>query len=329
MTKRIHQHELVLLAILIGLCVVIGAVNPAFLELENLFSILKSCVTPGIFALGAMVVLISGNIDISFPAVAASSMYLTILLATNITSVSDFPVLMLVSAIIGCLLGCMNGILVHFVRLPALIVTLGTGSMIRGGLLAFVGTRILTELPDSTIDFSKSTILHISNGDEEFVDLATSVPIFFALALLTHFILTRTLLGRGIYALGGSPESARRVGFNIARIQLFIYGFMGFLAGIVGILHASKMRNANPFDLAGLELNVIAAVVLGGTSITGGRGTVFGTLLGIILLVVLGNSLLLVGLPGVWHKVASGLIIIVSTGITARRGKQQLSFALN
>ena len=328
MVNRLHQHEIVLLAILVGLCLVIGMVNPAFLEFGNLFSILKSSVTPGILALGAMVVLVSGNIDISFPAIAACSMYLTTMLATNVASLSHFPVLVALSALVGCLLGCLNAVLVHFIRLPALIVTLGTGSLIRGGLLAFIGTRILTDLPDSMIAFSKQSVWQVSTGEGKFVSLAASVPIFFALALLTHLILSRTMLGRGVYALGGAPESARRVGFNIARIQLFIYGFMGFLAGIVGILHASKMRNANPFDLAGLELNVIAAVVLGGTSITGGKGTVLGTLLGVILLVVVGNSMLLVGLPSVWHKVATGLIILVSTGITARRGKQGLSLGI-
>ena len=322
MPKIFQQHEFVLFAILVGLCLAIGLVNPAFWELDNLFSILKSSVTPGILALGTMVVLISGNIDISFPAVAACSMYLTTLLATNVVGVSQFPLLVAVSAILGALLGSINALLVHYVRLPALIATLGTGSLIRGGLLAFVGTRILTELPDSMIAFSKSAVLQVTAADGAPVSLTSSIPIYFSLALLTHLILVHTLLGRGIYALGGAPESARRVGFNIARIQLFIYTFMGFLAGIVGILHASKMRNANPFDLAGIELNVIAAVVLGGTSITGGKGTVFGTLLGVTLLVVLGNSLLLVGLPSVWHKVATGLIIIVSTGMTARQRKR-------
>lgn len=320
MPKVFHQHEFVLLAILVGLCLVIGSVNPAFLEVDNLFGILTSSVTPGILALGALVVLISGNIDISFPSIAAFSLYVTTLLATNLAVTDQIMLLLVISAAVGCLLGLVNAVLVHHARLPALIVTLGTGSLIRGGLLAFIGTRIITDLPDSMIAFSKRTMWQVHSEEGASVGLAVSVPIFLALALLTHLILTRTMLGRGIYALGGAPESARRVGFNIALIQLFIYGFMGFLAGLVGILHAAKMRNANPFDLAGLELNVIAAVVLGGASITGGRGTVLGTLLGVALLVVIGNSLLLVGLPSVWHKVATGLIIIVSTGFTAWRG---------
>ena len=125
-----------------------------------------------------MVVLISGNIDISFPAVAACSMYLTMLLATNVSSVSQFPFLVVVAAILGCLLGFINAVLVHFVRLPALIATLGTGSLIRGGLLAFVGTRILTDLPDSMISFSKSSVLRLANGEGRFASLATSVPIY-------------------------------------------------------------------------------------------------------------------------------------------------------
>lgn len=321
MPKFIHLHEFALLAILVALGLALGTMNPSFLELSNVLNMLKSSVTLGILALGAMIVLISGNIDISFPAIAAFSMYVTALMATSVTGINSMPVLIAIAAAVGCLLGLVNAALVHYFRLPALIVTLGTGSLIRGGLLAFIGTRIITDLPDSMVDFSKLTVLQPGGEQEQSAGLAASTPIFLGVALLTHLILTRTLLGRGIYALGGAPESARRVGFNIARIQFFIYGYMGLLAGIVGILHAAKMRNANPFDLAGLELTVIAAVVLGGTSITGGRGSVLGTLLGVALLVVVGNSLLLVGLPSMWHQVATGLIIIVSTGITAWRTK--------
>ncbi len=321
MKTLIRQHEFVLLGVLVALCAVIGVVNPAFFAPASLFDMLGSCVTPGILALGTLVVLISGNIDISFPSIAAFSMYVTVMVAQGVETADSMVILLALASIIGGLLGAANAALVHYCRLPALIVTLGMGSMIRGGLLAFIGTKNITDLPKSMIAFSKQSVLTMQTTDGNSFGLPTSVLIFFLLAVLTHLILSRTLLGRGIYALGGSPESARRVGFNIARIQFFIYGFMGLLAGIVGILHASKMRLANPFDLAGSELTVIAAVVLGGTSISGGRGTVIGTLIGVVLLVVVSNSMLLVGLPSVWNQVMMGLIIIVSTGMTVWRGQ--------
>ena len=321
LTQLLGHHELMLLIVLSTLCIVIGVANPAFLTLVNLFDVLKNCVTPGILAMGVLVVLISGSIDISFPAIAAFSMYVTCRLAQNIDLADHIVVLLFCSAAIGCLLGSMNAGLVHLFGLPALIVTLGTGSMIRGGLLAFVGTRIISNIPHSMVSFSRLSWLDVHGANGERSGLPPSVPLFLFLAIVTHLVLTRTTLGRGIYALGGAPESARRIGFNIARIQMFVYGFVGLLSGLAGILHASKMRNANPFDLAGLELTVIAAVVLGGASITGGRGSVPGTILGVALLVVLGNSLLLVGLPSEWHQVVTGLAILFSTGITAWRGR--------
>ncbi len=321
MPKVFFQHEFLLAVILGVLCLVIGLANPSFFATENLFSILKSCVTPGILALGTLVVLISGNIDISFPAIAAFSMYVTTRLAQSGVVPNHIVALLLAAAAMGCLVGLVNAALVHFCRLPALIVTLGTGSLIRGGLLAFIGTRIITNLPESMVAFSKSTLWEVAGPGGGVAKLASSTLLFGVLAIVTHLILSHTLLGRGIYALGGAPESARRVGFPIGKIQFFIYGFMGLLAGVVGVVHASSMRNANPFDLAGLELTVIAAVVLGGASITGGTGSVLGTVLGVLLLVVIGNSLILVGLPSEWHYVVTGMIIIVSTGITAWRGR--------
>ncbi len=114
---------------------------------------------------------------------------------------------------------------------------------------------------------------------------------------LVWLLLDFTMLGRGIYALGGSREAAERAGFNIRRIQYFIYGTVGLLAGIAGIIYASLNRQANPQELVGTELNVIAAVVLGGASLTGGRGTVIGSLLGVALVVIMNNSLVLIGVP--------------------------------
>ena len=129
-------------------------------------------------------------------------------------------------------------------------------------------------------------------------------------------------MARGIYALGGSREAAERAGFNIPRIQYFIYGTVGFLAGIGGIIYASLNRQANPQELVGSELNVIAAVVLGGASITGGRGTVIGTILGVVLVVTMNTSLILIGVPSEWQRVVIGLIILIGTGLPALQAQR-------
>ena len=123
--------------------------------------------------------------------------------------------------------------------------------------------------------------------------------------------------------MGGNTEAAQRSGFNVTRLRFLIYGLVGALSGIAGIIHAATLRNANPFDLVGTELTVIAAVVLGGAHITGGRGTVTGTVLGVLLIVVMNNSLILLGIPSYYQRVVIGLIIIVSTAVTSQRGLRQ------
>jgi simple sugar transport system permease protein len=173
------------------------------------------------------------------------------------------------------------------------------------------------------VAFSKAELFQQRLPTGERIGLATSALLLLAVALGVWLLLNRTVLGRGIYALGGDAEAARRVGFNLGRIQYFIYGLAGLLAGGVGVIHASHLRNANPFDIVGIELTVIAAVVLGGASITGGRGTVLGTLLGVFLLVIINNSLILVGIPSEYQKVVLGMIILGSTGVTAWRVRGQ------
>jgi simple sugar transport system permease protein len=122
--------------------------------------------------------------------------------------------------------------------------------------------------------------------------------------------------------MGGALEAAARAGFNIMGTQFFIYGFVGFLSGIAGLTYGALNRQANPFDIVGSELDVIAAVVLGGAQLIGGRGTVIGTLLGVALVVIMNNSLILMGIPSVWQKVVIGLIIIIGTGIPAYQNRQ-------
>lgn len=321
------RHECVLLGLVVAVCVIIGALNPAFFSWDNGCNLLKSSVTLGIMAFGVLLVLISGHIDISFPAIAACSMYVTCLVARALPGLDHLWLLFLIAAAVGTALGLLNALLIHCFELPALIVTLGTAGLIRGGLLAFVGTRIITDLPESLVRFSRAQVFERAVAGGGTVGLSVSCFVLAAVAAGVWVVLNHTLLGRGIYALGGAPEAARRAGFNIALLHGFIYGLVGLLAGLAGLIHAAHMRNANPFDIVGIELTVIAAVVLGGASITGGRGTVLGTVLGVALLVIINHSLLVVGLASEWHQVFLGLIIISSTGFTARGARRRSPWA--
>ena len=326
--KLFRQHETVIACILVVFTLIIGMVNPAFFTLENSFDLLKSSVVMGIFGIGVLIVLVSGGIDISFTAIAAFSMYVTgqilkgkLLLDTPYQG--TILVGFLIAGLIGLLLGLFNAVLISYFKLPTLIVTLGTANAFRGFMLAFIGTRIITNLPRGWVRFSRSTLIEVTQDDGSRFFLSSSVILLVLFILFAWVLLRYTMLGRGIYAIGGDRVAAERAGFNITRIQFFIYGFVGFLSGIVGVTHASLIRNANPFDLVGSELTVIAAVVLGGASITGGRGSVLGTVLGILLIVIMNNSLILLGIPSYWQKVVIGLIIIISTGSTAYQSRKK------
>jgi simple sugar transport system permease protein len=132
------------------------------------------------------------------------------------------------------------------------------------------------------------------------------------MAAATAYLLNRTLMGRAIYAIGGSLNIAERLGFNLRVVQVFVFAYAGLLAGVAGILHVSSNRLANPFDLVGTELDVIAAVILGGARITGGTGSVTGTLLGVVLVTLINNVLILAGIPSAWQKLIVGAFILIA-----------------
>ncbi len=324
MRRLLRRQEFWLSLLLLILGTSIGLANRAFWSFANLFDLCQSSTVMGLFALGVLVALVSGGIDVSFAAIGAFSMYVTskILLALNLGGSAALAFLL--AGAIGMSLGLFNGIFIALFRLPTLIVTLGSASLFRGFLLAFIGTTIVNNLPAGMIRFSRLTLWERTLPDGTTVGLPSSFLLLVVAALLVGFVLQWTMLGRGIYALGGNLVAAERAGFRIRRQQFFIYGLVGVLSGVAGLAHACMMRNANPFDLVGLELNVIAAVVLGGASIAGGRGTVLGTVLGVLLVVAINNSLILLDIPSYWQKVVTGLVILASTAITAQTSGQRI-----
>lgn len=161
-----------------------------------------------------------------------------------------------------------------------------------------------------------------TNPDGSFYSLPFAFAITVMVVVITWAILHRTMLGRAIFAIGGSEESARRIGVNVPAVQFVVYVYVGALAGLAGIIHASMARVANPFDLVGLELSVIAAVVLGGARLAGGYGSLTGALLGVALIVLVRNSLVVLGIPNTWQSVAIGVLILIGTGLPAWQAKR-------
>ena len=314
--KLLRKHEFIIAILLIVVIISIGLVNPNFWSLANFFSLLRSATIMGIFSMGVLIVLISGGIDVSFTGIAIFSMYTTVTILVNNNYEGGLLLPFVISGIMGLFLGLINGLIIGVFKLSTLIVTLGTLSVYRGAMLFFVGSNYFNqaELPVAIKEYARASVFTVNTAS----GMTGLHPTFFILAflaLVVWYVLKYTMLGRSFYAMGGDRESAERAGFNILQTQLVIYGFVGLISGIGGMIVGSLFRQANPFSIVGTELDVIAAAVLGGASIAGGRGSVFGTLLGVVLITIANNSLVLLGIPSEWQRVVVGFFIILGTVI--------------
>ena len=300
-------------------CLIVGSINPRFFQWATLFDLLHSGTTMSLFALGTLVVLASGGIDVSFTAIGALTMYTITKAVFAWWPDAPFALILFAGATGGVLLGVINGLLVYRLKAPSLIVTIGTLYLYRGILLTFVGTTFFMNIPHSMDVFGRLPLMQYTTTDGLRAVLPVSVLALLLAAVATWWLLNRTMMGRGVYAMGGSLPIAERLGYNLRAIHLFVFGYTGMLAGVAGILHVSTNRLANPFDLVGTELDVIAAVILGGARITGGTGTVLGTLLGVLLVTLINSVLILIGVPSTWQKVIIGAFILVAGTLFALR----------
>lgn len=316
------RNETLIALVIVAFCTMTTLVDPNFLSLPTLFDLLRNSIVIGIFAIGVLVVLISGGIDVSFTAIAAFALYTTTLTLVQLGVYVPWWAAFALAMVIGAGLGLVNAVFIAGFRLPTLIVTLGTLSAIRGVLLTFVGSQLISNMPPGLREFSRLFMLRGTTAEGYFYSLPWAFGALVLVVAVTWFILHRTMLGRSIFAVGGSAESARRIGVNVRATQVFVYAYVGGLSGLAGIIHASLARVANPFDLVGLELSVIAAVVLGGARLAGGYGTITGTLLGVVLIVLVNTSLILLGIPSTWQMVVIGALILIGTGVPAWQAKR-------
>ncbi|MCI8550515.1 MAG: ABC transporter permease [Lachnospiraceae bacterium] len=268
--------------------------------------------------LRAMIVIISGGTDVSFPAIAS----LTLAVVTSCMDKMDYsgPIILvfLFAAVLGALIGSLNGVLVGIYQIPTLIASLGTTTICVGIMLGLMKAREIAVLPPAMKAMSEASLVTVRSKS---LNMASSLPAVFLVLVLvvaaTWFLLNKTYVGRSIFAIGGDIQAARRVGFPVVRSQMMIYMYSGMLAGLGGITRVFLMGAAYPQNLLGSELKIIAAVVLGGTRITGGIGSITGSLLGVALFAIIENSLQLIGVPSYWQKAFTGIFIIVGTGLTS------------
>lgn len=315
--KIVKRTEVYILVTIILLSILIQIRSGQFFTGNNLVDLTRSLIVPAMFAVGALMVIISGGIDVSFTAIASLAMYSTTRILLNYNYSGNVLLAYVMGAGFGLLMGAFNAILIAKFNFPTLIVTLGTASIFTGIMNGVLKAHELP-VPPSMTAHGKAKLFSAYNAH---LGMSSNMPVtvllLIALLLIAFFILKYTMLGRGIYAIGGDEVSAQHAGFNVFGIRLFIYCFVGFIAGIVGIARACMMLDCHPTNLDGMELTVIAAVVLGGTRVTGGKGTLTGAMLGVTLMTIMSNSLILIGIPTYWTRVFTGAIIIIGTGVSA------------
>jgi simple sugar transport system permease protein len=304
-----RRHDVQLAGIVVAMIIFFSVRSPGFFSASNVVTLLENYSVMAIMAAGLLVVLISGGIDISFAAIAAVSQYLiaTILVQTGGNWLLAFGL----AAIFGGALGAINALLIYSLQALSVIVTISTMTFYFAMLMFVTEGKSIYNLPDwLTADLSL---------------LGFPFPVVVAgiVLLVTAFLLSRLAIGRQIYGLGGNPEAAKRMGCNLVGLQCFVYGYSGVTAGIAGLVQAHRVGEVVPNALIGRELDVLAAVVLGGASLQGGIGTVSGTVLGIVLLAILQNGLTLLGVSSYSFGFVTGVIILVSVSATAYAAKRQ------
>lgn len=298
----------------------LGLATDTFLTLANLFDLLNISAFNVILAVGLLVVLVAGGIDISFAVAASVVQYLVAITVMQLGG-GNWALGLALSMAFGFTLGAINAGLIHYFRIISIVVTIATFNVFFGLLMFLTRGRSIYDLPDWWLD--RIIILEIETAGG-FAFLTLPVVVMLAVVLATWLLLTRASLGRQLYAMGDNPEGARRVGINIAAMHFLAYGWLGICAGIGGLMQAHYVQEVVPNALYGRELDVLAAVVLGGARLGGGRGTILGTLLGVTLVTMTANGLNLLGVSPYAFKMVVGLVILVAITTSNIQGLEQL-----
>jgi len=296
--------------VLVVICILFAFLTPNFLTQNNIVNVVRQASINIVLAAGMTFVILTGGIDLA----VGSVLGFTAVIAVGVSLIPGLDWAAVPAALLaGALVGVLTGMTVAYIGLPPFIVTLGTYTAIRGAAyLAAGGTTVIN---------SKIGFAWIGNG------YVGPVPWLVIIALLTiaisAFILHSTVLGVHVYAVGGNPQAARLTGIPVPLVLIFVYGVSGLLSGLGGVMSASRLYSAQGQLGIGYELDAIAAVILGGTSFSGGIGTVFGTLIGALIIAVLNNGLTLMNVSFYWQLVIKGAVIVLAVMLDKLRTRGQ------
>lgn len=294
--------ELTTLIALVGLMIIITMINPNFLTTNNLWNLLLQVTANGFIAFGMTFVILTGGIDLSVGSILALSSAVT---AGLIGSGVPVPVALLLAVIIGGLFGMFNGLLISYGKLAPFIVTLASMTIFRGATLVYTnGNPITKGLGDS--------FLFQFLGQGYIVGVPFPVILMFLIFVLLYILLHKTAFGKSVYALGGNEKAAYISGIKLDKVKIIIYTISGIMASISGLIITSRLSSAQPTAGTSYEMDAIAAVVLGGTSLSGGKGRIVGTLIGALIIGVLNNGLNIIGVSAFWQQVVKGVVILIA-----------------
>lgn len=314
----LKRTEFYIALVIMFLSLFIQVRSGMFFSGNNIIDLLRALVVPGMFGLGTYIVIISGGFDVSFPTVAALSMYCTTSILESAGYTGSILLAFCMGLVFGVVLGTINGILVMTFRIPTLIITLGTTSIYNGILHGFLEAHEIGILPEPFQKLAGSVLLRTFDEKlQMYSELPTVFLMLIGLIVVVWFVMQKTSLGRYIFAIGGDISSAERIGIPINLITVVVYAIAGGIAGLTGITRAVMMNTCHPNTFNGMDMTVIAAVILGGTRASGGFGSITGVILGTALFAIVNNSLQLMGVPNYWQKFFLGALIIIGTGISA------------
>lgn len=297
---------------LIALCITFSIATDTFLSVRNLVNVIDQLTVLGIMALGMTAVIVIGGIDLSVGSVLAVSM-MVMGWMSNVTGV-PMPVAIVAALGVGALCGTFSGLLITRGNLPPFIATLATMSIARGLANLITDGSQIVGYPEW---FSALSI------ERHFGFLSVTVALFIVLTLVAGIYMKYRAGGRALYAIGGGSEVARLAGIQVKRVTLAVYAVCGLLAGLAGVVMSTRLDSSQPSGGLGYELDTIAAVVIGGASLSGGTGSIFGTLMGVLTIGVLRNGLNLIGTSPFVQQIVIGVVIVLAVMVDANKRKSR------
>lgn len=301
--KRVLKaEELGILLVLIGFVIIVAMIKPVFISQANIINILRASAFPFIIAVAMTYVFIGGQFDLSVgPIVALGGVASGMMVLSGV----PVPIAVLATIGIGAFVGFLSGFLVAVFAIPALIVTLGMLYAIRGVVLILTKGQPVYPLPPEYTIMGQGTLFNLP------------YPVIFCivLAIAAHFVLKHTVYGRNIYAMGGNKETARLAGVKITRLTISVFMLTGSAAALAGILSAARFSSATSNAGTGMELLVIASVIIGGTSLFGGAGSILGTAIGTLMMTVIKNAMVILRIDVYWQDLVVGVVIIAAVGL--------------